>query len=72
VVVGGGAECAFLGEKLSLLVWEEGKVKTQTWKCLILQDHLPESVLRISTFVAQNCIKKCVPQTTSNKDITCF
>jgi hypothetical protein len=44
------------------VVWEEGKVKTQTWKCLILQDNLPESVLRISTFVAQNCIKNACPK----------
>lgn len=65
------AKCAFLGEKISLLVWEEGKVRTQAWKYLILQDHLPESVLRIRTFVAQNGTKNACPNY-SNKDITCF
>lgn len=53
------AKCAFLGEKISLLVWE---VKTQTWKYLILQDHLPESVLRIRIFVAQNRTKNACPK----------
>lgn len=48
--------------KISLLVREEGKVRTQTWKNLILQDHLSESVLRIRTFVAQNRTKNACPK----------
>lgn len=56
------AKCAFLREKISLSVWKECKVKTQTWKYLILQDHLPESALRISAFVAQNRTKNACPK----------
>lgn len=41
------ARCAFVWKEIGLLVWEEGKVKTQTestsWRYLVPLAHLPES-----------------------------